>query len=183
MFFAWAAYLFGAAICLRVWKHYQVNYMYIFELDHKSAISFIQFLCSAFIILFVELLALYTFLNVTTHIFQEREHEVLIVDDPLTETESERLLELKRNAAIVLCSVFVAIWLNPLNVMQRSFRYGSLQALLNVIIAPFGNVKFKTYLIAEVLTDSSIAILDFGRVLVYFTGNSWNERVVTLEAP
>lgn len=41
------------------------------------------------------------------------------------------------------------------------------------MIAPFGNVKFKTYLLAEILTDLPIVFLDMSRVTFYFTENSW----------
>ena len=51
------------------------------------------------------------------------------------------------------------------------------------MIAPFGNVDFKTYLLAEILTDCSIAINDVGRTAIYFQTDEWNQRATKLSDP
>ena len=70
---------------------------------------------------------------------------------------------------------FVILWLNPFSVMHKRMRYGTFNTLFNVVIAPFGNVDFTTYLLAEILTDCPIAIADTGKMLVYFSSDDWNE--------
>lgn len=64
--------------------------------------------------------------------------------------------------------------------MQRSFRYGTLVALFNIVIAPFGNVKFKTYLLAEILTDCSIAFTDLSKIALYLHEDNWNGHALKL---
>jgi hypothetical protein len=75
---------------------------------------------------------------------------------------------------------FVLIWLCPFNFMHKKLRYSTLITLFNVVIAPFGNVDFTTYLLAEILTDLPIAIADTGRVFVYFSSDDWNENATKL---
>ena len=174
--------LFGAAVSIYVWKANHVNYMYIFQLDYGSVIFFIQFFKTAFLYLFIGLLFLYIFLNDAVDLFQRRGeiHDGNQGDQQLTPEEGNELLVLKRTYALPLCCLFVLIWVNPLNILQRSFRYGSIVALFNIVIAPFGNVQFKTYLLAEILTDCSIPILDLGRIVLYLSTDKWNSCPIKL---
>ena len=70
--------------------------------------------------------------------------------------------------------------LNPFQFLERKFRINSFVALLNVIIAPFGKVTFGTYLLAEILTDCSISIMDLGRLSYYFKTDKWNSYPIKL---
>lgn len=67
--------------------------------------------------------------------------------------------------------------------MYRSIRYDTIASILNIVIAPFGNVKFKTYLIAEIFTDCLISIQDLGRVAFYLETDLWTNKVVNLSDP
>ena len=82
------------------------------------------------------------------------------------EQESE-LTILKRNVTIVMVSIFALLWINPIDIMYRSIRFDVFETIMNILIAPFGNVKFKTYLIAEIFTDCFISIQDVGRIAYY----------------
>ena len=85
---------------------------------------------------------------------------------------------MKKTASITLFCLFALILINPLNFNLRNFRKGSITALYNILIAPFGNVTFKTYLLAEVFTDCSIVFMDLGRIAIYFADDNWNGYVV-----
>ena len=84
--------------------------------------------------------------------------------------------------------IFFVLWLNPIKgIFHRKLRFGALITLFNVIIAPLGNVNFRTYLLAEVLTDCSITIGDAGRTAMYFSvaeadSSGWHEFGVKLSA-
>lgn len=74
-------------------------------------------------------------------------------DGILSPDKVSELSELKKNVTIAIITLFVILWLNPLNFMYRPIRYEIFVSLINMVIAPFGNVNFKTYLLAEILTD------------------------------
>lgn len=115
--FTQTIFLLGAAISIKVWKDNHVNYMYIFQLDYKSVIFFIQFFKTAFIYLFIGLLFLYIFLNDMTDLFQKSGRSYGNNDRPLSVKETDELTHLKKTAAIPLCCIFVLIWINPLDVL------------------------------------------------------------------
>ena len=53
-------------------------------------------------------------------------------------------------------------------------RYGTIRTFFNVLIAPFGNVNFKSYLLAEILTDMIIPFEDAGKIMTHLVTNDWN---------
>ena len=46
------------------------------------------------------------------------------------------------------------------------------------MIAPFGNVKFKSYLMAEVITDCLIMFEDVGKIITYIIVNDWEMKLM-----
>lgn len=89
--------------------------------------------------------------------------------------------DFKFKIAIIMTIVFLALWFNPIKGMiHRRLRFATLITLYNVIIAPFGNVEFKTYLLAEILTDCPIVIADTGKVALYFSSDGWNDHATKL---
>ena len=155
--------------------------MYILQLDHRNMIFSIQFLGTAFIYLFLALIFLYFYICDITVLFQARELSKDATGDALSDNEHQEVLHIKRTASIPLFCLFVLILMNPLNVNLRNFRKGFMIALYNIMIAPFGNVTFKTYLLAEVLTDCSIVFMDLGRIAIYFADDNWNGYVYKVD--
>lgn len=58
--------------------------------------------------------------------------------------------------------------------LYKRVRYSTIEAFFNVIIAPFGNVKFKAYILAEILTDCIIPMEDVGKIFTHIILNNWN---------
>lgn len=54
--------LFGAGVCLKVWKECEVNYIYILQIDNTNRMNFLQLWKGAFMVLTIWLLLLYTFM-------------------------------------------------------------------------------------------------------------------------
>ena len=59
---------------------------------------------------------------------------------------------------IIGFSILLIVWISPVHIMYKRVRYQTIRALWNVMIAPFGSVTFKSYLLAEILTDCIIPI-------------------------
>ena len=66
---------------------------------------------------------------------------------------------------------------NPFN-LSKKLRMGMIKAFKQLIIAPFGDVHFKAYLIGEVLTDSIIQLEDIGKVATYLFVSDWNLKLL-----
>ena len=58
--------------------------------------------------------------------------------------------------------------------MYRQVRYALFFVFGQILIAPFGMVKFKMYLLAEILSESTIQLEDFGKCVAYLVTNRWN---------
>lgn len=46
------------------------------------------------------------------------------------------------------------------------------------MIAPFGDVHFRAYLIGEILTDCVIQLEDFGKMVTYLVTANWSVHLV-----
>ena len=49
------------------------------------------------------------------------------------------------------------------------------------MIAPFGDVHFRAYLIGEILTDCVIQLEDIGKVVTYLITANWSVNLVNEE--
>lgn len=58
--------------------------------------------------------------------------------------------------------------------IYKRVRYATIYAFFNVFIAPFGDVNFKSYLLAEILTDCIIPMEDLGKVVTHLVTGDWN---------
>jgi hypothetical protein len=45
--------------------------------------------------------------------------------------------------------------------------------LFNIAISPFGNIEFREFFMAEILTSMGQIILDIGLIYVYFKEDNW----------
>ena len=84
----------------------------------------------------------------------------------------------KKNYGIVTFVIFVLLWIHPFKFLYRNLRIGVFKTLWQIIIAPFGNVKFQTYLLAEILTDCIIQSQDFGKIIFFFIDGNWDQRLI-----
>lgn len=82
----------------------------------------------------------------------------------------------KQFAGIFMVSLLVLIWVNPTRLIYRRVRYSTIIAFYNILIAPFGLVNFKAYILAEILTDCIIPLEDFGKVITHLILGDWNSN-------
>jgi hypothetical protein len=59
-------------------------------------------------------------------------------------------------------------------------RYAFFYVFGHVLIAPLGMVKFKMYLLAEILTESMIQFEDFGKCIAYIATGHWNAEYANM---
>ena len=159
--------------------------MYIFQLDYKNVIFSIQFLQLACIFLFVEVFFLIFFINDSSYLFHTREirlrrYEGGVLGKELSTKELLDLQMFKEQAALKITITMLILWLNPFDFMLRVLRFDSILTIFQVVIAPFGNVKFKTYLLAEILTDCTVAYMDMSRILLFLFEGEWNKHSESL---
>ena len=60
--------------------------------------------------------------------------------------------------------------------MYKTARYELLITVFQIVISPFGSVRFRDFFFANILTSVSTAIIDTGSFYVYFSEDHWNER-------
>ena len=84
--------------------------------------------------------------------------------NPLTDFGKELVGKWKRLIGMFLGIMFLVLWLNPIRLIHKKLRYGTIVAFWNALTAPYGAVNFKAYLLAEILTDSIIQLEDIGKI-------------------
>lgn len=82
-----------------------------------------------------------------------------------------------------MISIFVILWIVPFNILYRPLRFEVFVSLFNMVIAPFGNVNFKTYLITEILTDCMTVMQDTGILVYYLHSGFWSANIYKLNDP
>jgi len=84
------------------------------------------------------------------------------------------MFEFKKRAAYSMFIIVILLFINPLNVMYRRVRYSLFTTFANVVIAPIGNIRFKAYLLTEILSDCIIQMEDVGKCVTYIVEDAWN---------
>ena len=98
---------------------------------------------------------------------------------PLTDYGKELIAKWKRLIGTFFGVMFFALWLNPIRMIHRKLRWGTIVAFWNALTAPFGDVNFKAYLFAEILTDSIIQLEDIGKVTTQVVTGQWNNHMIS----
>ena len=148
--FVFCTLLTGGAI--KIFRDYRVNYIYIFRINpenRKIQYSFYKmflFLLSMFLIaLNLEELNIKGYLNV----FGLPDSEVSW-------------------PTIVLLCMYSMIIFNPFKFWYHTFRKELAVTLFNLMIAPFGSVRFKDFFVADILTSLVKPIEDLMFLTCYF---------------
>jgi len=90
------------------------------------------------------------------------------------------MFNFKRNSGITIFSFAFLIFINPINVFYRQVRYSLIFTFFHVIAAPFGAVKFKAYLLAEILSESVIQLEDIGKCIAYIATANWDGHLANM---
>lgn len=85
----------------------------------------------------------------------------------------------KMGVGLTIISIVLIALFNPWNVLYKRVRYSTIEAFFNVFIAPFGNVKFKAYILAEILTDCIVPLEDVGKLFTHVVTGDWNVNLIS----
>ena len=119
-------------------EKYSVNWMYIFEVTPTNKISYVEILRFGIIMITIWL-SLYSLHLSTTFYY------------PITGGNFIPILTLFIYGFLILC---------PFNIICRTARFKILKLFGQVIIAPFGEIKFTNYLFASWITSMVIPLKD-----------------------
>jgi EXS family len=138
---------FGTGVCIGYFREHRVNYVYIFGITPTNKLNQYQMYKMA--------LFLYNMWIITAI------HEVLAIKMFL---DSRNIVH-ESWAPLFLISGMAVMLLNPLDMMQRPFRYELVYSFFHNLIAPFGLVRFKEFFLGDILTSMVRPLID-----VYFIG-------------
>ena len=71
---------------------------------------------------------------------------------------------------------FIVICLQPFKMFYRRGRYQLLLTLWNIVISPFGLVRFRHFFLADILTSLSQPFRDLGLVSCFFFQGGWKDH-------
>eukprot|EP00698_Gefionella_okellyi_P025524 TRINITY_DN9388_c0_g1_i1.p1 TRINITY_DN9388_c0_g1~~TRINITY_DN9388_c0_g1_i1.p1 ORF type:complete len:635 (-),score=124.84 TRINITY_DN9388_c0_g1_i1:794-2497(-) len=73
---------------------------------------------------------------------------------------------------VMVCSMTFVLFC-PFNIFQRSARGTLLNSLFHVMISPFGRVRFREFLLGDVLTSMYKPLIDIGYSICFFSSGEW----------
>ena len=69
IFFTLTLILFSAGLCIKIWKDFHINYLYILQIDYEKVIFWIQFVKLSLIYFFIDLIFLFFFMKKIEEVF------------------------------------------------------------------------------------------------------------------
>ena len=75
--------------------------------------------------------------------------------------------------ALGLCVIFAILCMLPFHFFYLRSRIALLKALLQIIISPFGVVKFKHFFLADIMTSFIYPLRDIGNIVALFVTGTW----------
>lgn len=151
MLFFCCASLLSFAFVIYVLESYSVNWIYIFELTPASKISYIHVLSSG-ITLLTLWLVLFTLHLSTTYYYPIWSSHIM---------------------PVISLGIFLALLFCPFNIFCRGARFVVLSLLFQLFIAPFGEIRFKNYMMGSWLTSMVVPIKDFYIAIVLIYSGAW----------
>ena len=91
----------------------------------------------------------------------------------LTENRQDGHLKSFSLFSIIAFSFFTLICIFPLDFFYRFARWEVLKVLLNILISPFGVVRFKHFFLADILTSFTVPLKDLGFIFCFYTKGLW----------
>ena len=143
---------FGASLCFWIFSKYKVNYVILMELDTKSPMSYRKVLKFALI---------FSIIWETLFIFQ-----ILQIKYDIISNKVEYF-------AFVLVTVFLIALFWPFGKQQRTFKMEILKTLFEVIISPFGKIRFRHIIMGDTLTSLPKTFYDFALTFACLYQGGW----------
>lgn len=142
------------AINANIWERLDINYVFIFEFDPRRYITKTQF----------SEVALLLFLSWTVSMFAYMCFSIFESRSGITETWRFGFL-----IPVIYTIILVLLLINPLKVMYRRTRFWLLGTLVRIFFAPFFEVKFKDFWLADQLTSLGDFLFQVQFVFCYST--------------
>lgn len=142
-----------AGIGIKILRRYKVNYIFIFELDPNYKVTYLQLIRITLIMLTVWSFCLVGHIAVVKLKY--------IFEDPAA------------GFALAVLVLFVAFCFAPFHCFYMRARKELLVVLWNIVISPFGLVKFKHFFLADILTSFVIPLKDVGNFICFFCSRLW----------
>ena len=179
LFFVTAYIPFAAGLCILVFRTYDINYIHIMQIDYDNRMNHFQLWKIASILTFV--LLTFCFLASEVIMAEHTKPGNLFDDSDILTKKGIRLLN-RSNQILAYSSmgILLLIWVNPFKTLYRRIRFSTIWAFFQIIIAPFGNVAFKAYLLAEILTDCIIPMEDLGKIAQRLLLVNWEKSLFRL---
>jgi hypothetical protein len=143
----------ASGVVVKVLRNIKVNYMFIFELDPQYKITHVQLFRVATMLFAIWAFCLMcqTFIIKMNFLFE------------------------KAIAAFTLGVLFIFffIFLNPFHFIYKKGRAALGQTLWNILISPFGLVRFRHFFLADILTSLTQPLRDLGYITCFFSQGGW----------
>jgi hypothetical protein len=154
--------ILSTAVAIKILREYKVNYIFIFELDPNYKITYTQL-----IRVFLTLLTIWG-LGLLGQIL------IIKLDYIFPEPTAAGF-----TLAVLL--IFICLCFAPLHCFYMRARLDLVKVLWNIIISPFGIVRFKHFFIADILTSFVIPLKDLGFMSCFFFGTKWLSSILPLD--
>jgi hypothetical protein len=146
--------ILGTASCVQILKAYKINYIYIFEIDPFYQMTSIQL----YRVTLLMSVILMTCLMAQIIVFK---FYWLFPDNTKVPT-------------MILTAVFLlGIMFNPLNLLQRPTRFEIIKVIGEILIAPFGLVRFKHFFLADVITSAKLMLSDSTAMVCFYSSGEF----------
>lgn len=180
LLFALSFLTFASGICIMVWKQHDINYIHLMQVEYKDRMNHFQlwkistitfFIFTSFVVVSLEEMAVIHNKEAYWLNRFEGDHE-------LNDAGKKAASTYKKIVGIFMTVLLIILWIQPTKYIYKRVRYSTIRAFWNVIIAPFGSVKFKAYILAEIMTDCIIPLEDVGKTLTHVFYGNWNANLV-----
>lgn len=153
----------GAGLCVSFYRKYRINYIYIFEIDPVNRLNQYEFY-KIFLFL-LSLLNIFMLLDLFAikgyiHSFNEGK---------------------QAGFALILMWILLAIFFCPLNILFKTFRMALLYSLFQNLIAPFGYVGFRDFVLGDIITSFGKPLFDFAFLCYFFSSGAWRDPLLFQE--
>ena len=152
---AFAFCFFAAGTCVKTFVKYHINYIHIFEIDYHYRLPAIDLFQTASM-----------FLSIFSLVFTLTLMNFIRMKLDLDQNDSQKVYAFEEGNLIGLLFllIFCIFWLNPIDCFQKHQRFSGLHILSQIVISPFGSVKFCDFFLADVLTSATVSFHDFGYI-------------------
>jgi len=80
--------------------------------------------------------------------------------------------------SLTMVVIFLSLILNPFDFFYRSFRFEFIVSFWYNIISPFGLVRFRDFLLGDVLTSLVKPVIDVYFIACFFLSDAWKDPLL-----